>query len=206
MDNIIKQIRQTIFEYINNENHPKQNDLNYYPNGTESSIVQGDPKKIINQVPDTAILNFLDLINDKWVTSGKTALLPIEIKCTKFIVAMSNEYDKVGEEIISTAVDLEKINTVDEIVKELKTVDNVKFRVTQHGFMMTIYLALKRNLIMMESTKGIHTMYKVCKESDRFNRPAGRVDFIKRVWNKYGKYWNFMNLKVETALKSISNR
>ena len=75
VDNIVQQVKRTLIDYIEQDNHPKAYEFNYFNNNKKK--VSGDPLTLIKQASRASIINFLDLVNDKYqLKPHRSILLP----------------------------------------------------------------------------------------------------------------------------------
>lgn len=120
-----------------------------------------NPLNVITQAKDGAILNTLDMINDKYV--NKRQLLAVESSLySKVIKSFEKQYIKEIEKRINKAVDLDKASE-QEIYNAVDATSVIKFSGTQGNFKYVWYLDLKDNTVIMESSDMIRTMYKYNK-------------------------------------------
>ena len=125
------------------------------------SFKDTNPLNVITQAKDGAILNTLDMINDKYV--NKRQLLAVESSLySKIIKSFEKQYTKEIEKRVNKAIDLDKVSE-QEIYDAIDATSVIKFSGTQGSFKYVWYLDLKDNTVIMESSDMIRTMYKYNK-------------------------------------------
>lgn len=144
----------------------------------DRSFKDTNPLNVVTQAKDGAILNTLDMINDKQV--NKRQLLSVESSLySKVIKSFEKQYEKEIQKRISKAIDLDKA-TEQGIYDAIDGTNVIKFTGTQNNGKYTWYLDLKDNAVVMESGDMIRTMYK-------YNKPGiGRqtiLNFLSKMKN-----------------------
>lgn len=125
------------------------------------SFKDTNPLNVVTQAKDGAILNTLDMINDKYV--NKKQLQSVESSLfSKVIKSFEKNYEKEIQKRISKAVDLDKASE-QEIYDAIDSTSVVKFSGMQNNAKYIWYLDLKDNAVIMESSDMIRTMYKYNK-------------------------------------------
>lgn len=115
-----------------------------------------DPLLAITQANDGAIMNTMDMINDKY--QNKKKLLPIENSLYKIIRKLEKEYIKEIEFRINNSTDLDKYDSVENVLSAIESSRIIKF----NGFSkvaQTYYLDFKTNSIVISTPDFVRTMY-----------------------------------------------
>lgn len=193
VDNVISQVKNTMIEYVKEDNHPEKYEFRYFSSKGSSSTES--PLKLINSAPREAVINFLDLVNDKYIL-GDT-LAPIENKMVKYLKTLAVEYARIIKSYMDVADEVEKTDTVVDILEMFKTSDVVAFYVSEQnmrGSDLKIFLHMKKHAIIMKGYSGVHTMFRID------NSGATRVALIQTVLKRFARKWRFYNANVGRAM------
>lgn len=114
------------------------------------------PIDAATQAPDGAILNTMDMINDKY--QNKKRLSPLENALYKNIRKLEKEYTKEIEYRINHATNIDEYNSVEDVLKAIESSRIIKFdgyaKVAQ-----TYHLDFKTNSIIISTPDFVRTMY-----------------------------------------------
>lgn len=160
VDNIIQQIKRTLIDYVEQDNHPKAYEFNYF--NSDKKIVKGDPLTLVKQASRASIINFLDLVNDKYQL--KKELSPIEQKMIKFLEKLGDQYGKHIQTMIDKATNIDRLES-DQAKYDAFAKENViEFSII--GLLngerpMKIFLDIPHNYIIIKTGEFVNTMYKV---------------------------------------------
>lgn len=196
VDSVLQQVRNAMVEYIRAGNYPKSYEFNYFDGYFKADkTASANPIKAINTAPREAVINFLDLVNDKRL-NGKD-LAPIEAKMTKFLDTLGAHYDDYIQNLIKNAVSLDSSPYQNEIRNTLNRSPIVKFGVDRSHRDMIIYLDFTNNTICMREMDGVHTCFRV---DGTF---ATRGAFIQTIMRRFGKAWYFHNRPLFSVLRGM---
>ena len=190
--NIIKQIKSTLVEYVKSGRAPDDFEVRYFSTDTTSKVKE--PLKLINKAPQAAIINLLDLINDKAML--KKSLSEIEEKLVKYIKALADEYASVIERHMKEAVDLDSLRDTSAVRKTLDSSKTVSFYVTSFNKEMRIYLNFRERFFIITEADGVHTGFQI---SD--TEPTVQ-SVIKTFMSRFGRKMRFRNYAVYKAFSA----
>lgn len=122
---------------------------------------------VATQASDGALLNVLDIINDK--INNNKQLLPIERVLSKVINKIKNAYQEEIEKRIKIATDIDILDSVQDVLKVIESSKVIKFAV-KSTMNMIYYLDLKDNVIIMSDNKQIRTMYKYNRAGSNYKQ------------------------------------
>lgn len=115
-----------------------------------------NPLQAITQANDGAIMNTMDMINDKY--QNKKKLAPIENALYKIIRKLEREYIREIEFRINKSVDLDKFESVEDVLEAIEGARIIKF----DGFAkvaQTYYLDFRTNSVVISTPDFVRTMY-----------------------------------------------
>lgn len=115
-----------------------------------------NPLQAITQANDGAIMNTMDMINDKY--QNKKKLAPIENALYKIIRKLEREYIREIEFRINNSVDLDKFQSVEDVLEAIEGARIIKF----DGFAkvaQTYYLDFRTNSVVISTPDFVRTMY-----------------------------------------------
>lgn len=115
-----------------------------------------NPLQAITQANDGAIMNTMDMINDKY--QNKKKLSPIENALYKIIRKLEREYIREIEFRINKSVDLDKFESVEDVLEAIEGARIIKF----DGFAkvaQTYYLDFRTNSVVISTPDFVRTMY-----------------------------------------------
>ena len=115
-----------------------------------------NPLQAITQANDGAIMNTMDMINDKY--QNKKKLAPIENALYKIIRKLEREYIREIEFRINKSVDLDKFESVEDVLGAIENARIIKF----NGFAkvaQTYYLDFRTNSVVISTPDFVRTMY-----------------------------------------------
>lgn len=115
-----------------------------------------NPLQAITQANDGAIMNTMDMINDKY--QNKKKLAPIENALYKIIRKLEREYIREIEFRINKSVDLDKFESVEDVLEAIENARIIKF----DGFAkvaQTYYLDFRTNSVVISTPDFVRTMY-----------------------------------------------
>ena len=173
VQNIVKQVKQTLIQYVKEDNHPRSYEFNMF--SKDKKKVDGDPKKLIAKAPYASIINFLDMINDKVML--KHQLAPIEEKCVKYLEALGDRYGHFIEQIIAKSEDVDKIERDQDKIKMLETSNFICFntRNDNSDVYNKIFLDVANNLMVIKTGPSVNTCYQLGRGG------LSRKEFFKNV-------------------------
>lgn len=160
VDNVISQVRNTLIDYVEQDNHPKAYEFNYFNDNRRK--VAGDPLTLIKRASRASIINFLDLVNDKVQLNDD--LSPIESKCVKYLKALGNRYGEHIENLINKAVSIDSLQGDQAKYDALNKQNVISFSIVGLGGNqrpMKIFLDIANDLIVIKTGQYVNTMYKV---------------------------------------------
>lgn len=198
VNSIIQQVRQTMVEYVKNGNYPKSYEFNYFDGYFKMDrSATTNPIKAINTAPREAVINFLDLVNDKRL--NRKELTPIESKMTKYLDALGKRYNEYIQTVIAQAKSLDVSNYPNVIRSLIKDSPIIKFGVTHNrgNKDMIIYLDFAHSTICMRETDGVHTCFRVDGSFSSKNA------FIQTVMRRFSRAWYFHNRPLFGVLRSM---
>jgi len=195
VDNVISQVKNTIIDYLKEGNYPDKFEFNYFTSKTVH--VSSSPMKQVNSAPAEAIINFLDLVNDKYILDKKLA--PIEQKMVKYLKSLGEEYGKIIKSYMDKATPIETKAEKSEIIKILNTSDIVSFWIseqTARGSDLQVFLNFKNHAIIMKGYSGVHTMFRIN------NSGTSKKALLETVIKRYTKRWRFYNTNLIPSFNS----
>lgn len=138
-----------------------------------------DVDEIFTRVSDKALINTLDVINDKVIK--KDHLLPIEQKLNGILTKFEEVYQKEIELRLKKAYDLSTLKTEEEIKNVISKNPIIKFDGSDKGVEKVYCLGMKDSAMIILSDNGtVRTMYKITKN------PVPRKDVISTFFRKMG--------------------
>ena len=196
VDNIVQQVKRTLIDYIEQDNHPKAYEFNYFNN--DKKKVNGDPLTLVKQASRASIINFLDLVNDKYQLKDPRA--PIEKKMIKYLEALGDKYGSYIEKAIESSTNIDRIEGDEQKTKafsEKNVIDFVIVGLKGHEAEMRVYLDIKHDLIVIKTGPNVNTMYKV-----NYNG-SGRKDLLKAFDRKVMKNARFFYQSTYRAFRDF---
>lgn len=195
VDNVVQQVRRTLIDYVEQDNHPKAYEFNYF--NSDKKPVKGDPLTLVKQASRASIINFLDLVNDKYQL--KDQLSPIEKKMLKYLDALGDKYGSYIESIIGKSTNIDKLSTDQQKYDAFEKQDVINFGII--GLLsserpMTIYLDIKHDYIIIKTGEFVNTMYKVNYKG------SGRQALLNAFNKKVMKNARFAN---QSTYRAFSN-
>jgi len=196
VDNIIQQVKRTLIDYVDQDNHPKAYELNYFNNqGTKE---EGDPLAMVKKASKASIINFLDLVNDKVQLHDK--LSPIEEKMVKFLETLGQRYGAYIEAMMEKAEDIDRLTGVDAKYKAFSSGRIISFNII--GLLgndrpMKVYLDLVHDFIIIKTGEFVNTMYKVNYKG------SGRKALLRAFNYKVMKNARFANVDTYRAFSDL---
>ena len=157
VSNIITQIKNTMVKYVEEGNHPKEYEFRYFK--SEKIELKGDPLKLINQAPKEAVINFLDMVNDKVML--RKPLAPIEEKMKKFLKTIADKYMEYIMNFMDSAVALDSINYESACVDAIKENSTVYFYVQRNGRDIKVYLNFANRFMILSSNGAVNTGFQL---------------------------------------------
>lgn len=181
VDNVVQQVKRTLISYVEQDNHPKAYEFNFFADGKNK--VAGDPLTLIKQAPRASIINFLDLVNDKYQIHDDLA--PIEKKMIKFLNVLGKKYGQYIENILSKAVSIDSLQGDQAKFDAFGDQDVIAMSIV--GLMgnerpMKVILDIADDLIIIKTGEYVNTMYKVNYEGS--GRKALLRAFNRKVMRK----------------------
>lgn len=168
--------------------------------GTGSKRHPEDPVAAMDTVADAALINFLDLVNDKYVLNKP--MNGIEKWCIPILKALGVRYAECIKKVIDSA---EVIFSKDseESVDDALEKNTIRFTVCElagRRAELNIYIDFKRNLICMQTGKTVLTMFVVGDGG------ANKKQFISKIMRRYSHNWHFYNKALEAALLDAAKK
>ena len=195
VNDIITQVKNTLAKYITDENHPKDYEFKYYKD--QRTEVRGDPLKLLNQAPREAIINFLDLVNDKVML--RKELAPIEQKMKKYLVAMGEEYLKALNSFMDSAVNIDDIPYEEQAKHDIRTNATICFWVERNGRDIKVYLNFANRFMILRSYNVVNTGFQLS------NTTPDRKSVISTFLKRFGTGMRFYKPNTYRVLKSFAN-
>lgn len=160
VDNVVQQVRRTLIDYVEQDNHPKAYEFNYFSDGKKAA--KGDPLTLVKQASRASIINFLDLVNDKYQL--RQELAPIEKKMIKYLDALGDEYGKHIQKVIDKAVNIDLLGSDQDRYDAFEKQNVICFSII--GLLngerpMKVFLDIPHSYIIIKSGEYVNTMYKV---------------------------------------------
>lgn len=160
VDNVVQQVKRTLIDYVEQDNHPKAYEFNYFDD--RKKPVKGDPLTLVKQASRASIINFLDLVNDKFQL--KQDLSPIEKKMIKYLETLGDKYGSYIQAMIDKAVNIDRLNTDQQKYDAFESENVIEFSII--GLLgnerpMRVFLDLKHDYIIIKTGEYVNTMYKV---------------------------------------------
>lgn len=192
--NVIKQIKTTLIDYVKSGKAPADFEVRYFSTDTTSKVKE--PLKLINKAPQAAIINLLDLINDKAML--KKPLTEIEEKLVKHIKALADEYAAVIEGHMKEAVSLDGLKDAQAVRDAMAKAKTVSFYVTSFDKEMRIYLNFGERFFIITEADGVHTGFQISDTQP--NVPS----VIKTFMARFGRKMRFRNYAVYKAFSEFA--
>ena len=191
--NIIKQIKNTLVDYVKSGKAPDDFEVRYFSTETTSKVKE--PLKLINKAPQAAVINLLDLINDKAMLNKP--LTEIEEKLVKYIKALADEYASVIERHMKEAVSLDGLRDVSAVRRAINDAKTISFYATSFNKEMRIYLNFKERFFIITEADGVHTGFQI---SD--TQPTAE-SVISTFMSRFGRKMRFKNYAVYKAFSAF---
>lgn len=163
----------------------KEIDFRYYKSPTQ--YIKKKPKQLLKKIPDGALLNTFDLINDMKLTNQK--MNDMEKKMLKYINQIGQKYETLIERKIKNAIDLNKMS-YEEIKKTFERKGVFTFDAEDKGIVKTFYFDTRDNSIIISTPDMVRTMYHADD------------NLVQHIIRKFGRY-KFDNYNVVKVLKDI---
>lgn len=159
VQNVVKQVKQTLIQYVREDNHPRTYEFNMFDR--DKKKVDGDPKKLIAKAPYASIINFLDMINDK--VQLKQPLAPIEEKCVKFLDVLGDKYGEFIENVIEKCVDIDTNDGDQNKYDAIEKNNYICFgaRNDESTVYNKIYLDIQGNIMIIKTGPMVNTCYQL---------------------------------------------
>lgn len=192
--NVIKQIKTTLIDYVKSGKAPSDFEVRYFSTDTTSKVKE--PLKLINKAPQAAIINLLDLINDKAML--KKPLTEIEEKLVKHIKALADEYARVIEGHMKEAVSLDGLKDARAVRDAVMKAKTVSFYVSSFDKEMRIYLNFKERFFIITEADGVHTGFQISDTQGNI------TSVIKTFMSRFGRKMRFRNYAVYKAFSEFA--
>ena len=195
VDNVVAQVKRTLIQYVEDDNHPKTYEVNYF--NRDGNKVTGSEKDLVARASRASIINFLDMVNDK-VQLDKT-LAPIESKMVKYLKSLGNRYGEIIEQKIEQAVDIDKIESIDDKKKAIDESNVITFYIRRqftNEVDTKIYLDLKTHIIIVQTYGSVNTMYHYS------NSGTTRKDLLKAFMSRFMKNASIIKPSTRSAILS----
>jgi len=197
VNNIIRQVKQTIEKYVEDENHPKNYELNLQDqNGKE---VSGSEKTLLSRITNASIINFLDLVNDKYQL--RQELTPIEKKMVKFLDALGTKYGEFIENVLKKAVDVDQFKHDEEKENAIKKNRYIAFTVVNNtsGRQQKITLDTKYHILIISTGSTVNTCFQI---SNSGNSVQGLLRVVKNRIMKHSRcFYNDTTRVISNIIK-----
>lgn len=194
VNNIVTQVKNTLSQYIADANHPKDYEFKYYKDFRTE--VRGDPQKLLNQAPREAIINFLDLVNDKVMM--RRPLAPIEQKMRKYLSVMGDEYMKAINSFMDSAVNLDEIPYEEQAIHDIRTNATVCFWIERMGRDIKVYLNFANRFMILRSYNVVNTGFQLS------NTTPDRRSVIGTFLRRFARDSRFYKQSTYRALKTFT--
>lgn len=194
VNDIITQVKNTLAKYITDENHPKEYEFRYY-SGINTEV-KGDPLKLLNQAPREAIINFLDMVNDKVMLNKELA--PIEQKMKKYLSAMGTEYLKALNGFMDNAVNIDDIPYENDARQEVRNNATICFWVERNGRDIKVFLNFANRFMILRSYNIVNTGFQLS------NTTPDRQSVISTFMRRFGSDMRFYKPNTYRVLKSFT--
>ena len=192
--NVIKQIKNTLVDYVKSGKAPSDFEVRYF--STENTSKVKEPLKLINKAPQAAIINLLDLINDKAML--KNPLSEIEEKLVKYIKALADEYAGVIEGHMKEATALDGLRDTRAIRDAILKAKTVSFYVSSFDKEMRIYLNFKERFFIITEADGVHTGFQISDTQPNV------TSVLKTFMSRFGRKMSFRNYNVYKAFSEFT--
>lgn len=192
--NVIKQIKNTLVDYVKSGKAPSDFEVRYF--STENTSKIKEPLKLINKAPQAAVINLLDLINDKAML--KKPLSEIEEKLLKYIKALADEYAGVIEGHIQEATALDGLRDTRAIRDAILKAKTVSFYVSSFDKEMRIYLNFKERFFIITEADGVHTGFQISDTQPNV------TSVLKTFMSRFGRKMRFRNYNVYKAFTEFT--
>ena len=180
--------------------------LAYYNKRIESKISVEDIQDY-TVVHNSAILNYLDLINDD-VILGKRLPPFADYLQDEYFPRIKERYSQACEYYMRGAKELDGIRNVSDIVDILDNGDTVKFTAIYGKFPIKVYLNLKKQGMIIVGQNGkVNSAYRFSKAGRE--KSHDRIvhlnydEMIRLVLLDKGKRWQYRNPIVRDAFKKF---
>ncbi len=135
IEQIVSQVRQKMLKYVSDMAETKPEDVpDYYQVNLykhDGTPMKGDPISLVNKVQFSAIINYLDFINDKVILDEE--LTPFEQSLVSFIEQLGEHYEKLVQQVIDKCVSIDGMKTVDDRIKALLNEEAFSFHYRSTG-------------------------------------------------------------------------
>lgn len=191
--NVVKQIKNTLVDYVKSGKAPSDFEVRYF--STETTSKTKEPLKLINKAPQPAIINLLDLINDK--AMQKKPLSEIEEKLVKHIKTLADEYARIIENHMKEAVNLDIARDTSTVMKLLNEAKTVSFYTSNQNQEMKVFLNFAERFIIITEPDGVHTGFQISDTQPNVKSVIGT--FMSR----FGRKMRFRNGNVYRAFSQF---
>lgn len=194
VSNIVMQIKNTLVDYVEKGNHPKNYEFRYFKN--ERTEVKGDPIKLINLAPYEAVINFLDMVNDKVLL--KKDLAPIEEKMKKYLKTLGDKYMEYLANMTKAAVFLDDIHYEEACKQAIRDNGTVCFDVKREGRDIRVFLNFANRFMILRTYGTINTGFQITGTT------PDRASVINTFLSRFGRGMQFYKANTLRSLQSFS--
>lgn len=196
VDNIVAQVKRTMIQYVEDDNHPRTYEVNYF--NKDGNKISGSEKDLVNKASRASIINFLDMVNDK--VQLEKQLAPIESKMVKFLKALGDRYAQIIEDKINKAVNIDSIESIEDKKKAID--DNaiitfyIRRRFIRSEVDTKIYLDLVNHILIVQTNGYVNTMYQYNNSGD------SKMSMLKAFVNRFMRNASIIKPSTRSAILS----
>lgn len=216
---IVNEIRDIMYEYASEQIEIREKkiqsdvfdpyfSMRYFDRNVEKDITVEDILDYV-KVPNSAILNYLDLINDDYQMGNKLSPFA-KVLYKLFFKRIEVEYSKVCDDLVKNAVDLDRMPTINGIIDTLDNEESVHFSVIFKNHPTSVVLNLSQQaLVVIGQNSKFNSAYKL--NGNARNRAHDKIIRMSREEMVYtlltinGKFWTYRNPRVKEAFRKFAN-
>lgn len=196
----VQKVKREMRVYHTRVKHPRNYQVRLY--STLRSFDTKDPLKLIDIAPEEAVLNFLDLVNDRRIL--KEPQTDIGLRMYPLIDEITDEYEKMLEKILHSSVSLDEITSLETMIDVIKSNDTVTFTsINDRNEKLFFTIDFKKSALIIQIPNEITTTGYVMNRKNQ-SAPTNKVEILLLFAEKMFKKTISKNPLVYQAISKIT--
>lgn len=195
-------VKRQIKQYIAQDKHDEDFQVSVYDSNGKK-LEDDDLQDLIDKASDSAVLNYLDYINDK--IQMKDKLTKFEYSLKPALKKLGDVYEQYVENVLNNSVDVDELD-FDQAVNKFKKERKLNFAVTNYwnnkSYPIQVYVDCKKHAVVYINRKynSVQTMY-ILNDSG-----VSRFDFLRALLKRRMNRAEFDNRNtVKAYIKALND-